>query len=90
MMASAARLILEKCKFVVTPGVKRPFDNKSGPDEDDVDKDEDTPMVNKITTEERLRPIRFNLDADIVNVPMQSEVYGMHPKNFVSDKFGNK
>ena len=47
-------------------------------------------MVNKIATKERLRPIRFNLDADIVNVPMQSEVYGMHPRNFVFDKFGNK
>ena len=25
-----------------------------------------------------------------MNVPMQSEVYGMHPRNFVFDKFGKK
>ena len=68
----ATSLMLETCKSMVTPGIKLPFDDNSGPDEDDVDKEEDTQMVNKIATKERLRPIRFNLDADIVNVPMQS------------------
>ena len=47
-------------------------------------------MVNKITTKERLRTIRSDLDADIVNVPLQSEVYGMHPRNFVFDEFGKQ
>ena len=81
----AKSLKLENCKFMVTPGVKLPFDNNSGPDEDDQDTEEDTQMVNKMATKARLRPIRVNLDADIVNVPMQSEVYGMHPRNFVFD-----
>ena len=45
-------LNLENCKFMVNPSVKLPFDDNSGPDEDDVDKDEDTQMVNKIKTKE--------------------------------------
>ena len=44
----AKPLNLENCKFVVTPGAKLPFDYNSGPDEDEVDKDEDTQMANSI------------------------------------------
>ena len=70
-------------------GVELPFDDSYSPDKGNVDKDGDAQMVNEISTKERLRPIRFNLDADIQNVLTQSEVYGVHPKKLVFDHFND-
>ena len=50
---------------MATPGVKLPFDENYGPGEDNVDEDGEDQMVNEISTKERLRPIRFNLDATL-------------------------
>ena len=66
----------QSSKFMATPVVELPFDGNYGPDEDNVDENCDTKMVNEISTKEQLRPIRFNLDADIENVPVQSELHG--------------
>ena len=86
----AKSLNLENCNKMVTPGVKLPFDIDSGPSGDDVDVSCDTQMVNEVAIKDRVTTVRFNLDSDIAYVPMQSETYGTHPRNFVFDKFGRK
>ena len=65
---------------MVTPGARLPLDENCGPDEDHVDEDGDTRMVNDISANE----------ADTQNVPMLSEVYGMHPRKLIFDNFGYK
>ena len=81
---------LTDAKAVVTPGVKMGVDDDVNPD--DVDSDA-AAVIHRIIAE--LNPPRrsntkvvFKSEIDVIEIPAYSTIYGMHPRDFVFNKYG--